>query len=125
MTTSELCSLQFTRRQALIVGGLGTVGLSLPQLLHAESHSRTKGEKAIILVIPWGGPSQHDTFDPKPDAPAEVRGDLRPIASAAPGLLVGELMPRTARVTNHIAVLRAVQTNDNAHSSSGYYMTTY
>src|SRR5262249_61436288 len=71
-----------------------------------------------------GPPPQHETGDPKPAAPAEIRGDLKPIASAAPGLLVGELMPRTARLTNHLAVLRAVQTNDNAHSSSAYYMTT-
>ncbi len=61
---------------------------------------------------------------PKPDAPAEVRGEFKPIASATPGLQVGELMPQTAKLTNHIAVLRAMATDDNAHSSSGYWMLT-
>src|SRR5262249_37830727 len=71
-----------------------------------------------------GGPSQYDTFDPKPKAPAEVRGPFAPIATSVPGLFVGELMPRTARLTHKVAVLRAVVTNDNAHSSSGYQMMT-
>src|SRR5262249_47273597 len=52
------------------------------------------------------------------------RGDLKPIASAVPGLRIGELMPKTARLTDRVSILRAVATNDNAHSSSGYYMTT-
>jgi hypothetical protein len=67
---------------------------------------------------------QHETWDPKPDAPAEVRGEFGVIQSRTPGLLVGELMPRTAQLTDRIAVLRAVVTNDNAHSSSGYQMLT-
>jgi Protein of unknown function (DUF1501) len=71
-----------------------------------------------------GGPPQHETWDPKPDAPAEVRGDLRPIPSALPGLMVGELMPRVARLADRLCVLRAVSTNDNAHSSSGYWVLT-
>ncbi len=71
-----------------------------------------------------GGPPQHETWDPKPEAPVEVRGDLKPISSATVGLQVGELMPLTAKLTNHIAVLRATATDDNAHSSSGYWMLT-
>jgi hypothetical protein len=71
-----------------------------------------------------GAPPQQETWDPKPDSPPEARGDLKPIQSATPGLLVGELMPKTAKLTQKIAVLRAVSTNDSAHSSSGYYMTT-
>src|SRR5262249_57700729 len=74
--------------------------------------------------VSGGGAARGETGHPTPAAPAEVRGDLRPIASAVPGLQVGELMPRTARHTDKICVLRAVTTNDNAHSSSGYYMTT-
>jgi hypothetical protein len=71
-----------------------------------------------------GGPPQHETWDPKPGAPAEVRGLSKPIATSLPGLSVGELLPRTARVAHHCAILRAVSTRDNAHSSSGYYMLT-
>ena len=71
-----------------------------------------------------GGPPQHETWDPKPQAPEEVRGAFGAIATKTPGLFVGELMPRTAQLTDKIAVLRAMVTNDNAHSSSGYQMMT-
>jgi uncharacterized protein (DUF1501 family) len=119
-----------TRREWLRVGGLGAFGLSLPALLAAREQAaagttrpRARARSCILLFL-LGGPPQHETWDPKPDAPTEVRGDLKPIRSATPGLLVGELMPRTARLTGKIGVLRAVSTNDSAHSSSGYYMTT-
>src|SRR5205823_4539385 len=120
-----------TRREWLRIGGLGLAGLTLPALLQARqtpagsSLSRVGGRaKSCIVLFFLGGPPQQETWDPKPQAPAEIRGDLRPISSAVPGLHVGELMPRTARHTDKICVLRAVTTNDNAHSSSGYYMTT-
>jgi hypothetical protein len=76
------------------------------------------------VLFMLGGPPQHETWDPKPEAPVEIRGDLGAIRSAVPGLLVGELMPRVAQLTDKIAVLRAVSTGDNAHSTSGYAMTT-
>src|SRR5437764_3857563 len=120
-----------TRRECLRVGGLGMLGLTLPALLKARqaeaalsSAGRTGRAKSCIVLFFLGGPPQHETWDPKPQAPAEIRGDLRPIASAVPGVQVGELMPRTARITDKLCVLRGVSTNDNAHSSSGYYMTT-
>jgi hypothetical protein len=78
----------------------------------------------VIVFGLLGGPPQHETWDPKPDAPAEVRGSFKPISTRTTGLRVCELMPRTARLTDRIAVLRAVSTNDNAHSSSGYQMLT-
>jgi hypothetical protein len=71
-----------------------------------------------------GGPPQQSTWDPKPDAPAEVRGQFKPIATTVPGLQLSELMPRLARQADKLCLLRAVSTNDNAHSSSGYYMLT-
>jgi Protein of unknown function (DUF1501) len=80
--------------------------------------------KSVIVFGLTGGPPQHETWDPKPNAPAEVRGEFGTIASRTPGLLVGELMPKTAAWTHKVAVLRAVVTNDNAHSSSGYQMLT-
>ena len=75
-------------------------------------------------LVPDGRPSQHSTWDPKPDAPAEVRGDFGPIATTVPGLSISELLPRTALVADKLCILRAVSTGDNAHSSSGYYMLT-
>jgi hypothetical protein len=126
---TRLCD-GLTRRDWLRVGGLGLFGLSLPGLFAArQAQAAAAGgtfgrARACIVLFLMGGPPQHETWDPKPDAPAEIRGDLRPIASALPGLLVGELMPRVARLADKVAVLRAVSTDDNAHSSSGYWMLT-
>jgi hypothetical protein len=119
------------RREWLRIGGLGALGLSLPSLLQSQAQGKSSTSqrspskaKACIVLFHVGGPAQHETWDPKPDAPAEIRGDLKPIASSIPGLHVGELMPRMARLANRCAILRAVSTNDNAHSSSGYWMLT-
>ena len=124
------------RREMLRVGGLGSLGLSLPGLWSAQEaaaatpssgvvHAPSSGRaKSCIVLFLVGGPPQHETWDPKPDAPVEIRGDMKPIASATPGLNVGELMPKTARMTNRICVLRAMSSRDNAHSSSGYAMLT-
>ncbi len=121
------------RREWLRVGGLGAFGLSLGQLMHSRAAAldhdarlmRSFGRaKACIVLFMLGGPPQHETWDPKPSAPIEIRGPLGSIPTATPGLHVGELMPMTARLTDRIAVLRAMSTNDNAHSSSGYWMLT-
>ncbi|HTU17882.1 MAG TPA: DUF1501 domain-containing protein, partial [Gemmataceae bacterium] len=74
------------------------------------------GEKAIILVMLWGGPSQHDTFDPKPDAPAEVRSVFKPIATRTVGLRVGEHFPRLAERSDRFSVLRAVSHPIGTHN---------
>lgn len=118
----------FSRRRCLQVGGLGMLGVSLPGLMKLQA-SQPTGQpaapaKSCIVLFLLGGPPQHETWDPKPDAPAEIRGDLRPIPSAVKGLHVGELMPLTAKLTDKIAVLRAVSTGDHAHSTSGYAMST-
>ena len=122
-TPARLCD-GLDRREWLRLGAAG--GLTLPTLLaarRADAAPQPKGRACIQLFL-LGAPPQQETWDPKPDSPPEARGDLRPIQSAVPGLLVGELMPETAKRADKIAVLRAVSTMDNAHSSSGYYMTT-
>jgi len=130
----RLCD-RLSRREWLRVGGIGAASLGLPQLLQARAQASPGSQldatlpgfgkaKACIVLFLTGGPPQHETWDPKPDAPAEIRGPYRPIATATPGLQVCELMPRTATLTDKIAVLRAVATDDNAHSASGYYMLT-
>lgn len=130
---TRLCD-GITRRQWLSLGGLTALGLGQP---HWES-CRVRGAdnlapalrasfgraKHCIVLFMLGGPPQHETWDPKPLAPREVRGDFGTIPTATMGYHVGELMPRTARLTEHIAVLRAMATDDNAHSSSGYWMLT-
>ncbi len=124
-----------SRREWLRIGGLGAVGLGLPQLMQGRENTNSpthplqlsgsfgKAKSCIVLFL-LGGPPQHETWDPKPDAPSEIRGELGTIATATPGLRVGELMPKTAKLTDRIAVLRAMATDDNAHSSSGYWMLT-
>jgi hypothetical protein len=126
-TGARLCD-GLTRREWLRVGGLSAFGLSLPQLLAAPKPAAPSGRfgkaKSCILIFLTGGPPQHETWDPKPDAPAEVRGEFKPIATNLPGVRVCELMPRLARQLDRWCVLRAMCTADNAHSSSGYYMLT-
>ena len=123
-----LCD-HLTRRDWLQIGALGALGLTLPALQHARAVSPSRGgsfgkAKACIILGLTGGPPQHETWDPKPDAPEEIRGPFSPIASSLPGLHVCELMPRLAQQAHRFAVLRAMTTRDNAHSSSGYYMMT-
>jgi hypothetical protein len=121
-----------TRREWLRLGGLGAFGLSLPALLQARAQAARPAEhasafgraRACIVLFHLGGPPQHETWDPKPDAPAEVRGPFKPIATNVPGIRVCELMPRVATHLDKLCVLRAVATGDNAHSSSGYWMLT-
>jgi len=123
-----------SRREWLRVGGTGLGGLSLSMLAVASSTAsnaapsdggRAFGKaKSVIVIFLGGGPPQHETWDPKPEAPAEIRGGFGTIATRTPGLSVGELMPLTSLLTDRIAVLRAMVTNDNSHSSSGYQMMT-
>lgn len=122
-----------SRRDWLKVGSIAFGGLSLPGLLASQAKAKTDTSsrspsfgkaKSVIIFGLVGGPAQHETFDPKPDAPAEIRGQFGVMPSKTPGLQVGELMPRIAGLTDKFAVLRAVVTGDNAHSSSGYQMLT-
>lgn len=121
---ARLCD-GLTRREVLRVGGLSALGLSLPDLLRARANTPTtaKANNCIVLFL-MGGPPQHSTWDPKPDAVPEVRGEFGPIDTNVPGIRFCELLPRLSRQADKLAVLRAVSTGDNAHSSSGYYMLT-
>ncbi|HWE36703.1 MAG TPA: DUF1501 domain-containing protein [Isosphaeraceae bacterium] len=111
----------WTRREILTVGGLGLLGATLPKDASGAPIGRAK---ACIVLFLMGGPPQHSTWDPKPDAPAEVRGEFGPIATNVPGISYSSLLPNCAKVADKLCVLRAVSTGDNAHSSSGYYMIT-
>ncbi|MSQ93834.1 MAG: DUF1501 domain-containing protein [Gemmataceae bacterium] len=116
----RLCDA-LTRREMLHVGSLGALGLTLPNLLRAQGAKRARSCIAMFLM---GGPPQHETWDPKPDATADVRGPFGPIATSVPGIQVCEILPRLAQRMDKLAILRAVSTGDSAHSSSGYYMMT-
>ncbi len=128
---AELTRRQWMHRN-LRAGLIGPLGLSLPQLLAArQSHaavassSNTFGRaKSIIFLWLQGGPPQHETFDPKPDAPVEIRGEFQPIATNVPGIQFCELLPRTARIADKLAIIRSLHTNDNNHDVSGYWVLT-
>ena len=100
------------RRQFLTIGGLvgigGMGGLSMSQLLRAESASGGSGHRSVIMIFLPGGPPHQDMFDLKPDAPSEVRGEFRPIATNVPGIHMCELLPRLARITDKLAIVRSI-----------------
>lgn len=118
------------RRELMRVGGLALGGLTLSDLLRgaansAEDRSGSFGRaKNIIFLYLNGGPPQHETFDPKPDAPAEIRGVHKPIQTNIPGIQFCELLPRTAAIADKLAVVRSMATDDNIHSSSGHWVLT-
>src|SRR5947209_8752357 len=93
---TDFARTSLTRRSLLRVGGLGLLGLSLPGLLRAsEGGGKTRGRaKSVIFLHQYGGPSHHDTFDMKPNAPDSIRGEFKPIATKVPGLNVCERLPR-------------------------------
>ena len=98
-----------SRRSCLRIGGLALGGLALPEILQAEAASGKRNQaKGIIMVLLPGGPTHLDTFDLKPDAPAEIRGEFRPIATNVPGLDICELMPRLAGMADKYTVIRSL-----------------
>lgn len=116
----------YCRREILQAGGAGLLGLSLPKLLAAESQlgdSRPKAKSVIFLLL-FGGPSQLETFDLKPEAPEKIRGPFRPIACRTPGLMIGEHLPRTAEVSDKYCVIRTMTHDFNDHSGGGHYLQT-
>ena len=80
--------------------------------------------KSLIYLYLSGGPSQYETFDPKPEAPAEIRGVFSPIASRTPGTQLCELLPKTATITDRLAIVRSFATDDPNHESAGYWINT-
>jgi hypothetical protein len=90
----------------------------------AEQAATGRRHKACVLLWMDGGPSHVDTFDPKPDAAAEVRGDLKAIATSVPGISVSERFPRLATLMQHAAILRGMSTAEADHGRARIYMHT-
>jgi hypothetical protein len=107
-----------SRRDWLRIGGLALGGLSLPDILRAEARSGQRNPaRGIIMVLLPGGPTHLDTFDLKPDAPAEIRGEFRPIATKVQGLDLCELMPRLARLAGKLVLVRSLVGFRNDHNT--------
>src|SRR5437588_7313839 len=106
------------RRTFLQIGGLALGGLSLPSILRAEAEAPSRSSrKSIIMVYLPGGPSHLDMYDPKPEAPAEIRGEFRPIRTSLPGVSFCEHLPRLAALADKIAVIRALVGATDDHDS--------
>jgi hypothetical protein len=113
-----------TRRRLLQAGGAGLLGLNLPDVLAAEEAARPGRARSVIFVLLFGGPSQLETFDLKPDAPSAIRGPFRPIACKTDGLLVSESLPRLAALSNRYCVIRTMTHDFNDHSGGAHYIQT-
>jgi hypothetical protein len=117
----------WSRRSFIKLGGLAMGGLSLPELLHAEAQASEANtstakpsasrHKSVIMIYLAGGLAHQDTFDLKPDAPAGIRGEFKPIATRLPGIQIGEHLPRIAGLMDKVAVIRSLVGLRDEHSS--------
>ncbi len=115
--TIRLCD-HVLRRDFLTIGSLTIGGLSLPQLLRAEAQSGVRrSHKSIIMIYLTGGPPHQDMVDLKPDAPEDIRGEFRPIATNVPGIQISEHMPRVAAMMDKFAIIRTLVGAEDRHSS--------
>ena len=106
-----------TRRSFLKIGGLAMGGLSLPQLLQAETVSGRKSHKAVIMVFLSGGPPHQDMVDLKVDAPVEIRGEFQPIATNVPGIDICEHLPLLAQRMDRLAIIRSLVGSEGRHAA--------
>ena len=119
-----------SRRNFLRVGALGVGGLTLPGLLRAEARRAggvnppALGHKSVIMVYLSGGMAHQDTFDPKPNAPAEVRGEFKPVRTTVPGVQFGEHVPMLAKSMDKLVVVRSLVGQRDEHSSWQSYTAT-
>jgi hypothetical protein len=102
---------------------MGLLGLTLPELLRAEQSGAgpKPRAKSVIFLFQWGGPSHVDMFDMKPQAPEEIRGPLKPIASRVPGIQVCEQLPELAKRMDKVTIIRSLTHTMKNHNSAGYY----
>src|SRR5262245_37852276 len=112
------------RREVLRAGSLAVLGLGLPQFLRAERMPPRRTAKSCILLFMWGGPAHQDTWDLKPDAPSEYRGEFKPIATNTPGTRICEHLPRLARMTDKLAIIRSMTHGDVDHTSATHPLLT-
>lgn len=116
-----------TRRDCLQLGLGGLISGGLVGSLRAQSeHASSVKRQADACILIWmdGGPSHYETFDPKPDAPLEIRGDFRAIATKTPGIQFSQLMTKLAQLTDDLAIVRSIRHNQGNHGAGNHYMMT-
>ena len=115
-----------SRRSFLQIGGLATFGLTLPQFLQARENEAQgkKPDKAVSCILLWmqGGPSHIDTFDPKPDAPAEIRGEFATVPTTLPGVRISEHLPCLAKQTDKFSIIRGHDPKNGSHGTADHLM---
>jgi hypothetical protein len=113
-----------SRRELLQVGGIGLLGLSLPQLFQARAAAAGRTERSCIFIVQYGGASHIDSLDPKPLAPEDIRGPYRPITTSVPGVRVGEMLPRLARLTHRCTIVRSMTHGNGGHDGGMHVAMT-
>lgn len=120
-----------TRRDLVRAGSVGLLGMSLPRLLSAQASAHedpslehSPRAKACILLFMWGGPAHQDTWDLKPHAPAEIRGEFQPISTSVPGIEICEHFPKLAQRTERLAIIRSMTHANVDHTTSTHYLLT-
>lgn len=122
-----------SRRDAILGGALSMAGLGLPGLFRARANAATAKAKgpagfgqarSCLLIFMWGGPSQLDTWDPKPAAPEEIRGSFGTIATRTPGVRISEHFPMLATRTDRLAIIRSMSHDDFTHLSTAHRILT-
>jgi Protein of unknown function (DUF1501) len=116
----------FNRRSFLKVGGLGVCGLTLPDALRARALAAAPAPRDASVIMIWldGGPPQHETYDPKPEAPAEFRGPLKAIPTSVPGVQLPELLPQHARLLHKLSIIRSMYHDNGDHFAAAHWMLT-
>jgi len=113
-----------SRRSFLQVGALAVGGLTLPGLLRARAARPAANKKSVILIWQAGGPSHIDMYDLKPNAPAEVRGEFKPIPTNVTGIQIGEHLPLQAKVFDKLSVVRSAYHTNAGHGMGSQWMQT-
>ncbi len=125
MMATRLCPGPLRRREFLRAGTLALGGLTLPELLRTQAEVGTPhSETSVILFWMWGGPSQLETYDMKPDAPSEYRGPLRPIRTNVPSIEICEYMPRQAKIADKFSIIRSLHHEMSAHNDGSIEVLT-
>jgi len=116
-----------SRRECLQIGSAGFLGLSLSSLFAAQrslAASEVDNEMSVILVFLWGGPPHQDTFDMKPDSPAEIRGTFKPISTNVPGIQICEHLPMLAKMVDKYTIVRSATHDQSVHAQAAHYTLT-
>jgi hypothetical protein len=122
---TRLCPGPLRRREFLRAGTLALGGLTLPELMRSQAEAGTsRSETSVILFWMWGGPSQLETYDMKPEAPTEYRGPLHPIRTNVPGMEICEYMPRQAKIADKFSIIRSLHHQMSAHNDGSIEVLT-